>query len=67
LGPDLDFAELANETDGMVGSEIALICRRATMTAITELIHANTEDAAKKLSLTRTHFVTAIEKIRESE
>ena len=67
LAPDVDFAELANETDGMVGSEIALICRRATMTAITELIHAKTEDASKKLLLTRSHFVTATEKIRESE
>jgi transitional endoplasmic reticulum ATPase len=67
ISPDVDFKELVNETDGMVGSQIALICRRATMTAITELIHAKGEDDSKNLLLTRAHFVTAIEKIRESE
>jgi transitional endoplasmic reticulum ATPase len=67
ISPEVDFKELVNETDGMVGSQIALICRRATMTAITELIHARGEDDSKNLLLTRAHFVTAIEKIRESE
>jgi transitional endoplasmic reticulum ATPase len=67
ISPDVDFKELVNETDGMVGSQIALICRRATMTAITELIHAKGEDDSSNLLLTRAHFVTAIEKIRESE
>jgi transitional endoplasmic reticulum ATPase len=67
ISQDVDFKELVNETDGMVGSQIALICRRATMTAITELIHAKGEDDSKNLLLTRAHFITAIEKIRESE
>jgi transitional endoplasmic reticulum ATPase len=67
ISPEVDFKELVNETDGMVGSQIALICRRATMTAITELIHSRGEDDSRNLLLTRAHFVTAIEKIRESE
>jgi transitional endoplasmic reticulum ATPase len=66
LSPDVDLAELVDETDGMVGSQIASICRRATMMAITELIH---EQGSKpeNLLVTRAHFTTTIEKIHESE
>jgi transitional endoplasmic reticulum ATPase len=66
LSPDVDLAELVDETDGMVGSQIASICRRATMMAIAELIH---EQGSKpeNLLVTRAHFTTTIEKIHESE
>jgi transitional endoplasmic reticulum ATPase len=71
IGPDVDFKELVNETDEMVGSQIALICRRATMSAISEIIHATKGDKPKKkLLLTRAHFIKAIKEIvknRESE
>ena len=67
LGPDVELAELVDETDGMVGSQIASICRRATMTAIAELIHKRGKNSSKKLLVTRAHFTATIEKIRESE
>ena len=38
LGEDVDLTELADSTEGMVGSQIAFICRSATMMAISELI-----------------------------
>jgi len=71
LASDVDLKELVNETDEMVGSQIALICKRATMIAISEIIHATKGDKPKKkLLLTRAHFIKAIEEItknRESE
>jgi len=67
LGSDVDLAELVDETDGMVGSQIASICRQATMTAITELIREGGENRPKNLLVTRAHFTTTIKKIRESE
>jgi transitional endoplasmic reticulum ATPase len=64
IGPDVDFKELVNETDEMVGSQIALICKRATMTAISEIIHSMKGDKPKKkLLLTRDHFFRAIKEI----
>ena len=67
LNSDVDLTELVDETDGMVGSQIAFICRRATMRAITELIHERGEGGSKKLLVTRAHFKTTIEEIRKSE
>lgn len=67
IGSDVDLMELVNETEGMVGSQIALICRRATMTAITELIGEAADNGSKKLVVTRAHFKTTLEKMRESD
>jgi transitional endoplasmic reticulum ATPase len=67
LNSDVDLTELVDETDGMVGSQIAFICRRATMRAITELIHERGEGGSKKLLVTRAHFKTTIEEMRKSE
>jgi transitional endoplasmic reticulum ATPase len=67
VGPDVDFKELVNETDQMVGSQIALICRRATMSAISEMIQSTKGDKPKKkLVLTRSHFIKAIEEIKKT-
>jgi transitional endoplasmic reticulum ATPase len=67
IGPDVDFVELVNETEGMVGSQIALLCRRATMTAITELISEAVDNGSKKLIVTQAHFKMTLEKMRESD
>jgi transitional endoplasmic reticulum ATPase len=67
LSSDVDLTELVYETEGMVGSQIAFICRRATMTAITELIHTPSGNGKKNLVVTRANFKTTIEKMRESE
>jgi transitional endoplasmic reticulum ATPase len=67
IGPDVDLKELVNETDEMVGSQIALICKRATMSAISEIIHATKGDKPKKkLLLTRAHFIKAIGEIKKN-
>src|SRR5208283_4129633 len=67
LSSDVDLTELVYETEDMVGSQIAFICKRATMTAIAELIHERGGNGTKTLSITRAHFKTTIEKTRESE
>jgi transitional endoplasmic reticulum ATPase len=62
LSPDVDFAELVNETDGLVGSKIASICRQATMMAIAELIHKSGRNRPDNLLVKHVHFTTAIQK-----
>jgi transitional endoplasmic reticulum ATPase len=62
LSPDVDFAELVNETDGLVGSKIASICRQATMMAIAELIHKSGRNRPNNLLVKHAHFTTAIQK-----
>jgi len=41
LGQDVNLTELAKSTEGMVGSQIAFICRSATIMAISELINGS--------------------------
>ncbi len=67
LSADVALAELADETGGMVGSQIASICRRATMMAIAELIQTPEKNGSRKLVVNRAHFTSAMEKIHESE
>jgi transitional endoplasmic reticulum ATPase len=67
LGPDVDLMEIVDKTDGMVGSQISFICRRAAMMAIAELIHEHRENKPRKLLVTRAHFVKTIEEMQESE
>ena len=42
LAPDVDTAELADRTEGMVGSDIEGICRQAAMLAIREFLEDHT-------------------------
>jgi transitional endoplasmic reticulum ATPase len=67
LGPDVDLMEIVDKTDGMVGSQISFICRRAAMMAIAELIHEHRENKPRKLLVTRAHFVKTMEEMQESE
>jgi len=67
LSADADLAQLAAVTDGLVGSHIAFICKTATMTAISELIHESQDKDTKKLAVTRDHFTSAIKKVRECD
>jgi transitional endoplasmic reticulum ATPase len=67
LAADVDLTELVYDSDGMVGSQIAFICRRATMMAITELIHEPAGNGRRALVVTRAHFKSTIEKMRQSE
>jgi SpoVK/Ycf46/Vps4 family AAA+-type ATPase len=60
----VDIEELAGLTDGMVGSHIAFICKRATMLAIAELIHNKQGKNQKKLLVTAAHFKAALHELR---
>ncbi len=64
LESGVDMTELARSTEGMVGSQIALICKRATMMAIADLIHGPREEGFKKLLVTAAHFQTAIKEVQ---
>jgi len=67
LGSDVDLTQLAKSTEGMVGSQIAWICRSATMKAIAESIHAAEKRLPNKLFIGAQHFEEAIKELRESE
>ena len=64
LNADVDLDKLAGETEGMVGSDIASICRRAAMSAIAELINASREQTAAGLSISAAHFRAALGEVR---
>ncbi|MBI4288689.1 MAG: CDC48 family AAA ATPase [Chloroflexi bacterium] len=61
---DVDLRELAKSTEGLVGSDIESLCRRATMLAIREYIAAlDTKSAASDapaLRVTHRHFEDAL-------
>ena len=56
LAGDVDLTELAGLTEGMAGSQIASICRSATMMAISESIHASVKKSSAELSIVARHF-----------
>jgi transitional endoplasmic reticulum ATPase len=59
LASDVDLETLADLTDGLVGGDIASICRRATMLAVRE--HVEPEAGGKKaLQLSARHFRQAL-------
>jgi transitional endoplasmic reticulum ATPase len=67
LGSEVDLAELSRQTEGMVGSQIAEICRSATMRAISELIQVPEKGPSMKLVILPEHFESAIQSIRKKE
>ena len=64
LDTDVNLVELARETDGMAGSDIAFICRRAAMLAIAELVVSPEETACGRLLMSAAHFKTAVLEVR---
>ena len=60
LGSDIDFERLAEEADGMSGSDIEFICRTASMSAIREHINLRV-----KFKVTNRHFDEALQSVRE--
>ncbi len=67
LGSDVDLKALAQGTEGMVGSQIASICRNAAMAAIAEMIHRPEKRFSKKLAVSARHFEAALRQVREKE
>ena len=66
LRGDVDLAVLAGMTEGLVGSHIAFLCKRATMLAIADLIHERRGGAHEELCLSATHFRAAIEELERN-
>jgi transitional endoplasmic reticulum ATPase len=60
LGKDVDLQELAQLTEGMVGSQIAFVCSNAAMQAISELIPLKEQGQPAKLTIMARHFRAAI-------
>jgi len=67
LGSDVDLMELAQLTEGMVGSQIASICRSAAMMAIAETIHRPEKKSSVKLFIGSAHFKAVIRQAQEKE
>ncbi len=70
LAENIDLKNLAKETEGKVGSDIELICRKAAMFAIREYISkkqdiSNPGNRKPKFNISRKHFTEAIKLIRE--
>jgi transitional endoplasmic reticulum ATPase len=64
LSADVDLMELAKETAGMVGSDLAFICKRATILAIAEVIGLPGEKPRTGLSVSVAHFKAAIGEVQ---
>ncbi len=58
LASDIDLAVLAEETEGLSGAEIEVICREAAMLAIRESIQAGNKKS--KLQISKEHLNLAI-------
>jgi transitional endoplasmic reticulum ATPase len=67
LAQDVNLADLARLTEGMVGSQIASLCRNATMIAISEIIQKGERKPSSKLSIQTRHFKEAIQRLRSKE
>ena len=65
LGKDVDLKDLARKTEGMVGSSINFICKRAVMLAITEIIHGKKKKIPASLLVSAAHFKAALQELQE--
>ncbi len=59
LAKEISLAGLAEETDGLVGADIASICQKASLLAISEFLESKEEDL-EKLIIEKRHFREAI-------
>lgn len=72
LTEDVDLKNLARETEGKVGSDIELICRKAAMFAIREFINKN-QDISKlgngkpEFNISSDHFREALNLVKEQK
>ena len=67
LAKDVHLPTLARLTDGMAGSQIASICRNATMTAISEAIHSPKKRSPHSFLIKARHFQEAVRKAQMKE
>jgi len=66
LADDVDLADLAARTDGLVGADIEAVCREAATAAVREHVEAAAAGEAgpvEDIELTAAHFEAAIEAV----
>jgi transitional endoplasmic reticulum ATPase len=63
VAAEVDLRQLARETEGMAGSDISFICKRATILAIADLVNLPEEQRKSRLSVSAAHFRAAINEI----
>ena len=66
LAPDIDLKSLAGATEGLVGSDIESICRKASMAAIREFIENKGQDYSS-FKISGRHFQQALAEINRTE
>ena len=66
LADDVDLGALARASEGLVGSHIAFLCKRATMLAITDLIRGQKGTTHENLRIGAAHFWVAIEELKKN-
>jgi transitional endoplasmic reticulum ATPase len=59
LAKDISLEDMAQETDGLVGADLASICQKASLLAIREFL-ANQEQDLEKFTLEKRHFREAM-------
>jgi len=59
LGKDISLENLARETDGLVGADLASICQKASLLAIRAFLESQQEDI-EKFTIEKKHFVEAM-------
>jgi transitional endoplasmic reticulum ATPase len=67
LADDVDLDYFAAETDGLVGADLAALCRAAATAAVREHVQAKSEGKeapVEDIVLTQAHFEQALEEIR---
>lgn len=68
LDDDIDLDQLADRTEGYVGSDIEAICRRASMEAIREFVDTHAEgDDSSGMRIGSRHFETALDAVAKMQ
>jgi len=68
LDKDVNLKELAKETEGLVGADIEFICRKASVTAIREIIETLSENAKEpdvNIIIKEKHFEEVVRLIKK--
>ncbi len=64
LAKDVNFKTLASATDGLVGADIEVICRKAAMSAIREFVESGKKDHSE-FSIKAKHFTQALKEMQD--
>lgn len=65
LADDLDYEELALDTEGLNGSEIEYICRQTAMSKIEEYVSTSSDKTLEDLKITQQDFKPDIENAKQ--